>query len=218
MQSALLFLAFFGCPTNRPVDLDDTSVSEADTDTDTDADTDTDTDPTCPADLDPQDDGSGSNGGVGLPDLVISEIDPGGYIELFNTTGSAIALSGVSHQLCSPFSYSALSSLAGSVTVPAGGYAEIPYPSNFSDTDAGGEVILYSSGSFGSGPAMLDFTCWGTGGGGSRKALAESSGKWSGACAPAISNGSLARLVTTTGTTAAAYTSSEVRTADTCAP
>ena len=43
----------------------------------------------CPAALDVQDDGA-IGGAVTLPDLVISEINPGDYIEVYNTTDAAI--------------------------------------------------------------------------------------------------------------------------------
>ena len=173
---------------------------------------------TCSPALVVLDDGTGASGAVGLPSLVISEIDPGSFIELFNTTGADIALSGSSMQLCSPFSYAALSSLAGGVTVPAGGYAELPWPSTFSDVDAGGEVILYASGSFGADTAILDFVCWGTDPHGTRMSQAVAVGKWVGPCAAAIGAGdSLVRVTATTGTNAASY-STATPTPETCAP
>jgi cysteine-rich repeat protein len=168
--------------------------------------------------LDVLDDGSGANGAVGLPDLVMSEIDPGDYIELWNTTGADIALSTASHQLCSPFAYRALSVLAPGVTVPAGGYATVPWPANFTDVDAGGEVILYANGSFGTSTAILDFVCWGTNPHGTRISQAQSVGKWSGACASALVAGALHRLVMTTGTTAASYDVTSAPSPANCVP
>ncbi len=70
------------------------------------------------------DDGTGLPAG-GVPDLVLSEISPGAFIELYNTTPAPIALAGVTHYFCSPFAYVALSVYAG-VTVPSGGYATVP--------------------------------------------------------------------------------------------
>ena len=72
------------------------------------------------------DDGTGGSGAVGLPALVLSEIIPGDYIELFNTTGAPIVLTNTTYQLCSPFTYASLASLGPAVTVPASGYATVP--------------------------------------------------------------------------------------------
>ena len=109
------------------------------------------------------------------------------------------------HQLCSPFDYAALSALAPSTIVPAGGFATVPWPGIFVDVDAGGEVILYSSNSFGSDTAILDFVCWGTNPHGSRKTQAETVGKWQGACAPALSNSALHRTSGETGIVLSSY-------------
>lgn len=172
----------------------------------------------CSPALNPLADSSGP-GTVQLPNLVMSEISPGNYIELYNTTGAAIALSGVSHQLCSPFAYAALSTLAGGTVVPAGGYATIPWPSNFTDVNAGGEVILYANAAFGNSSQILDFTCWGVNPHGSRKSQAEAVGKWSGACnAGALTNSALHRLVSTTGTTAASYSTTAAQSPMNCTP
>jgi len=140
-------------------------------------------------------------------DLVMSEISPGNHIELYNSTTSAIALSGVAHQLCSPFAYRSLSAIAPTVTVPPKGFAVIPWPSSFTDVAAGGEVILYKDGSFTNGESILDFVCWGTNPHGSRKALAEEAlvGKWGGACAAAITGGSIHRNMNSAGTGSGDY-------------
>jgi hypothetical protein len=123
----------------------------------------------------------------------------------------------VFYQFCSPFIYSALSNAPG-VTVPAGGYATVPWPGAFTDVDAGGEVILYKDGNFGSGASIMDFVCWGTNPHGSRKPLAESVGKWSDACALAITGGSIHRLPNTDGTTAASYDVSSAPSPMNCVP
>jgi hypothetical protein len=172
----------------------------------------------CSPDLLPQNDGSGAMGGVGLPSLVISEIDPGGYIELFNSTNNPIALGASTQWLCSPFSYAELSALAPAVTVPAHGYAVIPWPVGFSGpNDAGGEVILYASASFVTNTDILDFVCWGTYAD-TRKPQAEAIGKWSGACDTALTNGAIHRAINTTGTSAAHYSTSAPKSPMTCAP
>ncbi|MFT6146918.1 MAG: hypothetical protein ACJAZO_003910 [Myxococcota bacterium] len=134
---------------------------------------------------------------------------------MFNTTDSDIALSSISHQFCAPFAYVALSS-SGDVVVPANGYAEVPWPANFgSDNDAGGEMMLYVNNSFGSDASIADYICWGNSDE-DRKGQAEAVGKWTGPCAPAITNGSIARAIGTDGTVAGDYIVDEVREANTC--
>ena len=172
----------------------------------------------CPNSLEVLDDNSGANGAIGLPDLVMSEINPGDYIELFNTTAIDIDLGAVQHQLCSPFSYVSLVSLAPTTVVPAGGFATVPWPVNFVDVDAGGEVILYASSSFGTDTAILDFVCWGTNPHGSRKSQAETVGKWLGACSPAISNSALHRTSGATGAVAASYNTADPASPLNCSP
>jgi hypothetical protein len=90
--------------------------------------------------------------------------------------------------------------------VPAGSYATVPWPEDdFIDNAAGGEILLYKSAVFGNSTDILDFVCWGTNPHSSRKDQAEAVGKWSGVCAPALTNGSIHRKIGTMGTTAADY-------------
>lgn len=141
--------------------------------------------------------------GTGIPTPVImSEINPGpgGYIELFNPTVSNVNMTG--WWFCSPFTYSPV----GAVVVPAGGYITVAWPAGFNDTDAGGEVQLFDSASFGTDTDIIDFVCWGTNPHGSRKTQANTTGKWVGsACAPALVNGAIHRLTNTTGTGPSSY-------------
>lgn len=84
----------------------------------------------------------------------------------------------------------------------------MPWPAGFADTDAGGEVILYKDSAFNATNSLLDFVCWGpTRPAATRKQLAEDSFKWSedGACAEPITGGSIHRVMSTDGTTAASY-------------
>ena len=92
----------------------------------------------CPP-LDPQNDGTAY---FPIPDLVIAEIAPGDFLVLFNTTGAPILIDAVTHNLYSPFNSIALSVAGSGVTVPALGFAVIPWPGFFTDVDAGGEIIL----------------------------------------------------------------------------
>jgi hypothetical protein len=167
----------------------------------------------CPARLEPTPDAMGRT-----PDIILSEIVPGagGYIELYNTTSSAITLPGP-YWLCSPFAYAML----GTGTIPARGYLTIPWPASFSDTLAGGEVILYSSDVFGSASAVMDFVCWGTNPHGTRQALAFSASRWSastGGCAPPITGGAIHRRALTDGVDAADYDTTSRPSGVSCTP
>jgi hypothetical protein len=170
----------------------------------------------CPP-LDPADDGTG----LAVP-LVLSEIEPGTSIELFNATADDIDLDTVNFWLCSPFTYANLQVIGAGVTVPAGGYATVPFPSNFTDVDSGGEIILYKDISlpidFANGSKMVDFLCWGVNPHFSRKALAESVGKWVGPCDGALTGGALHRMPATTGTGAASYDANDPPSPSNCVP
>jgi hypothetical protein len=158
----------------------------------------------CP-DLDPLDDGSGALGAIGLPALVISEVNPGEYIELFNTTASDITLPSV-YWLCSSFVYA---QSAG--TIPAGGYATIPWPANFTHvTDAVGEMMLYDSGLFGTSTDILDYIIWGAPAL-NRKGQATAVGKWTGANLTALTGGAVHRKIGVKGTGAADYENASCR-------
>jgi hypothetical protein len=167
----------------------------------------------CDPDLEPLDDGSGVFGAEGLPSVVISEINPGNYIELFNTTAADFNTTG--YWFCSPFLYTQV----GAVVIPAGSYATIAWPGVFPDTDAGGEIQLFKSSLFNTPNQILDFVCWGVNPHGTRKAQAESVGKWSGACNAAIpANGAIHRRVGTQGDTAADYDVTAPPSPSTCTP
>jgi hypothetical protein len=143
--------------------------------------------------------------------VFIADIDPGSSIVLFNPTGADINLTG--YQFCQVPFYEPISG-----TVPARGSLSIPWPSRFTGTDAGGEVALYTSGSFGSAAAQIDFICWGTGnpGGSSRKGVAEMDGDWSGPCVGAVTGASLTRLPNTDGSGASSYDASDDLSLVTC--
>jgi len=168
--------------------------------------------PMCVSDLTPLDDGTGVTA-----DLVISEIAVGNFIELYNTTNQPIALADTTHQLCSPFIYTALGTIAPDVIVAPGGFATVPFPTGFTDSDSRGEIMLYKDSSFDVNTSILDFICWGPARvGSSRKDQALAIGKWVGDCAPAINGGSIARTMSSTGTGAASYDANAIPSPTNC--
>jgi hypothetical protein len=157
--------------------------------------------------------------GTGRQDLVLAEIAPGAHVELYNGTDAPIDLGASDYWLCSPFDYQPLMMVGAGVTVPAHGRATIPWAAlgGFTDTAAGGEVILYSSNAFDSPGAIEDFVCWGENPHGTRKATAEMAGKWTGACAGALSMGAILRHGGTAGTSASDYDVGAAPSPTTCA-
>jgi hypothetical protein len=134
--------------------------------------------------------------GIATP-IVISQIDPGSFIEFFNPGATNFNTTG--WWLCSPFAYSALS-----VTVNAGSYKTVAWPAGFGDTDTSGEIMLYKSSNFAANSDIVDYVCWGASNQ-FRYGQAIAVGKWVGACAANLTNGSIHRISGTTGTAAASY-------------
>lgn len=156
----------------------------------------------CGPALSPADDGSG----LGI-ELIISEVVPGEQIELYNSTAADIALGTGTWQLCGRPWYASLATLAPEVTVPAGGYALVPWPADFTDTAAGGEIAVYRDLSFTMPASVVDFVCWGSNPHDSRMDVALAAGKWIDGepCAGAITGGALHRRLATAGTGTADY-------------
>jgi len=172
----------------------------------------------CAPALNPTSDG----GPAGSQDLVLSEINPGDYIEVYNNTASPIVLDSTTYQLFSDPNSVAIDTagVGAGITVAAHGYAQLGWPAAFTDTDAGGEVILFADDQFTTATSIMDFVCWGTNPHDSSKALAETAGKWgaSGACAGALTMSAIHRLVATAGTAASDYSTVLPASPMTCAP
>jgi len=158
----------------------------------------------CPDDLLTQADGSDAN--ETNSNVVISEVDPGESIELYNAGNETVMLSATGYFWCNNRSYPSFASL--NVEITAGGKRTIPWPGG-GGGEAGGDVSIYSQAGFNGGQAnILDYVCWGdaAAGGATRLVDATNVGKWNNACAPAIpAGGSLARLGNQDGTEAEDY-------------
>lgn len=159
--------------------------------------------PCCAAPLDPVDDGTDLPPG-GIPQVIISEIKPGEYIEIYNTTDSDINLAAVPWWFCAPFQYVPVATQA---SVPAGGFMRMDWPITLTNpTEANGELILYKNSVFTSATSVLDFVCWGTPSPSRRLTQGADSGKWEGRCVLSISpGGAIHRRVGTDGTSWHSY-------------
>ncbi len=156
----------------------------------------------CP-DLDPASDGSGRQA------LLIAEISPTVFLELFNDTAAPIALAEGGWALQARAATYLLAELATAVIVPAHGYATVPWPAALGSGDAGGELALYSgiaaAPDFDDATKLVGYACWGTDAEIARKPLAETAGKWTGACAAALTMSALRRKPAVAGTAAAHF-------------
>jgi len=135
--------------------------------------------------------------------VVIRQYRLGTFLELYNPTASDIVVDG--WRICDRPDYRGISG-----TVPARGYLAIDVAGFGSgdDSEVGGELGLYTTNSFGSRAAMVDYVCWGDPGS-SRKTVAETSGAggalWSGDCGPEPIADAVTRRTTTDGTSADDY-------------
>ena len=139
-------------------------------------------------------------------DVLIAEVVPGTSVTVFNPTAAEITVSAdlSMYQFCSQPAYTPLDSTA---TIPAGGSHTFELPAFFDDTDADGELAIYSNGGFTNPDSIVDFVCWGPARTEAlgRKDEAEAGGHWSGDCVGAITGGSLRRIPDTDGTSASSY-------------
>ena len=141
-----------------------------------------------------------------VPDLLISAIDPGEWIEVYNPGNVAYDFSESDGDLCEPFLYARFDVISPGTVLQPGAYLRLPWPGNFTQSsEAGGQIIIYNFAGIHDQDDIADFVCWGTGDG-ARKSQAEAVSKWIGPCTGAISPGqTIRRLVGTDGVTAASY-------------
>ncbi len=106
----------------------------------------------------------------------ILKLDPATNSVTLKNFGDATAtVSG--YWFCVRPAYAAISGMTSTTTLAPN--EEVNIASSVNAPASSGEFALYSSPSFGSGPAMLDFLQWGTGSSGSsRESLAVSQGLW----------------------------------------
>ncbi len=175
----------------------------------------------CASSLTPADDGSGA----ARQALILSEINPGDYVEVFNNTGADIDLDTVAYQLVTGLVTEPISGvgIGAGITVAAGGFAELGWPATFTTPDdLGGEVLLYLDTDTATDTQIMDFVCWGATPTDSHKADAENGAKWDstagGPCPVALVAGAIHRLASTDGLGATDYDVTSAPSPTTCSP
>ena len=130
---------------------------------------------------------------TGTSDVVINEINGSGQIELLNVSGNTIDIS--SYWLCNLSSSPAYRQLSNMTLVCGGDLILAPgelvtVQGAITINEADGELGLYSTNSFGSSTAILDYVEWGSTGHG-RSSVAVGAGIWTtGDFVPAFASGS----------------------------
>lgn len=171
-----------------------------------------------------EDGGTTDAGGEECPDLaptepaavVISQIDLATRrVELFNPRSEPLTFT--THQWCQRPRYGQVST-TGAVTIAPGAYAVHTLPDGWlgAGTATSGELAIYADSSYDSSGSIIDYVCWGTPPGASRRSTAEAAGIWSGDCAPAPTMGAIVRRPSTAGDGAASYDTTAAFEVTTC--
>lgn len=117
-----------------------------------------------------------------LTDLVISEIVPDEYIELYNTSFTeSVDLASIDHVFVSGQFEADIATLSDA-SIPARGYTQLDWPAGLEMDSASGELMLYSNrdNGFETGLSMTDYVAWGEVSEHSRIELARQFGFWEG--------------------------------------
>ncbi|MCA9218428.1 MAG: hypothetical protein KDB27_35405, partial [Planctomycetales bacterium] len=117
-----------------------------------------------------------------IPEIIISEIVPGEYIELYNSRYYEIDLNDVSQVLVSGQHHVAISDLGQELSISARGYRQLPWPESMTATSQSGEFLLYRDNLSGFDVSWKidDFVAWGDAVADSRIDLAIEADKWYG--------------------------------------
>ena len=157
--------------------------------------------PVCPA-LTPATDGSGRQA------LVISEIRPGNFIELYNNTAAAITFSTTTYGLQSDSMTYDLAAEAGMIAAHA--YKTITWPTVFTAAanDMNGEMGLFQdiavAMDYGVASKLVDYVCWG-GDTPAHLTFAQTAMKWTGTCTDELAASSIKRLASKDGIDKTSY-------------
>lgn len=146
--------------------------------------------------------------GSGRQQLVLSEVAPGQFLELFNNTDADLVLADQSWGAASGSGRLVFTGDAGTVKVPARGYATVPWDAALKAERGNGELALYigvtGDADFDVAEKLVGYVCWGDGDH-LQRALAGMAGKWDGACAAALTGTAIRRLAEVSGAAAAGF-------------
>ena len=136
-----------------------------------------------------------------VPQLILSEIVPGEYIELYSSEFTEVDLETVDQVIVSGQQHISVSDLASGQTIPARGYLQLPWPAGMTASSASGEFVLYSDADSGFDIARKidDFVAWGELKLDSRIELAREVGKWIGPPDGTLDEGAIQRIPGTLG-------------------
>ena len=117
-----------------------------------------------------------------IPDLIVSEIVPNQYVELYNSAYQEVDLSSVNQFLVSGSHAVKVADLAGNQTIPARGYRQLGWPEGMSMSTQSGEMVLFRDDANGlrDFTKIDDFVAWGDTRPDSLIELAVQAGKWTG--------------------------------------
>jgi hypothetical protein len=142
----------------------------------------------CPA-LSPASDGSGNQ------DLVIAQIKPGDFFELYNNSAASISLAARSVVLTTNSLARAFTSADGAIAPRT--YKSFAWSADLDGTAANGEMTMTTDGG-----VIVDYACWGPG---TPRSDVVTANKWKNDCASALTAGGIKRKTATAGVQAADY-------------
>jgi hypothetical protein len=154
--------------------------------------------------------------------MLISEVSPGNFIELFNASDTDIAFATGQWGIQSGANSIFLQASASATTVPSRGYATMAWPAGFTSVDGGGELALYdevqAASDFDVADKLVGYVCWGVFAEAVRKPLAETAGKWVSDCADALAMSAIRRKVQTEGVRKTDFSIDLAAEASNCSP
>ncbi len=136
-----------------------------------------------------------------IPELIISEIVPGEYIELYNSAYAEINLSSADQYLVSGLHHVGVADLGSGQTIPARGYRQLAWPSEMSMSWESGELVLFrdNTSGFDDLTKIEDFVAWGESPTDSRIEMATKARKWYGPPDGTLDLGAIQRIPGTLG-------------------
>ena len=136
-----------------------------------------------------------------IPELIISEIVPGEYVELYNSEYTEVDLDSADQFLVSGQHHVGVADLGSGESIPARGYRKLPWPNDMSMSWESGELLIFRDNlsGFEDLTKIDDFVAWGDSPADTRIELAEKAGKWWGPPDGTLDLGAIQRIPGTLG-------------------